>query len=67
LAAVFRRVVRLPGGAQGEPTIAWERALGTPLRTAHLRDPDGMATCFASESFVDEVAFAAGVDPVEFA
>jgi CO/xanthine dehydrogenase Mo-binding subunit len=47
-------------------TIAWERALGTGLRTAHLRDPDGMATCFASESFVDEVAFAAGFDPVEF-
>jgi xanthine dehydrogenase molybdopterin-binding subunit B len=46
--------------------IAWERSLGTPLRTAHLRDPDGMATCFASESFVDEVAFAAGMDPVEF-
>lgn len=46
-------------------TIAWERSLGTPLRTAHLRDPDGMATCFASESFMDEVAFAAGVDPVK--
>jgi CO/xanthine dehydrogenase Mo-binding subunit len=47
-------------------TIDWGRSLGTPLRTAHLRDPDGMATCFASESFVDEVAFATGVDPVEF-
>lgn len=46
-------------------TIAWDRSLGTPLRTAHLRDPDGMATCFASESFIDEVAYAAGVDPVE--
>ncbi len=47
-------------------TIAWERSLGTPLRTAHLRDPDGMSTCFASESFVDEVAFATRTDPVEF-
>ncbi len=47
-------------------TVGWERALGTGLRTAHLRDPDGMATCFASESFVDEVAFATGTDPVEF-
>lgn len=46
-------------------TIGWDRSLGTPLRTAHLRDPDGMATCFASESFIDEVAYAAGVDPVE--
>jgi nicotinate dehydrogenase subunit B len=46
--------------------VAWEHSLGTPLRTAHLRDPDGMACCFASESFVDEVAYAADVDPVEF-
>ena len=46
--------------------VAWERSLGTPLRTAHLRDPDGMATCFASESFVDEVAYAANMDPVAF-
>src|SRR5258706_13969417 len=36
------------------------------IRTAHLRDPDGMATCLASESFVDEVALATGTDPVEF-
>ena len=46
--------------------VPWVHSLGTPLRTAHLRDPDGMATCFASESFVDEVAYASGVDPVEF-
>ena len=38
----------------------------TGLRTAHLRDPDGMATCFASESFADELAFATKMDPVEF-
>lgn len=46
--------------------VPWEHSLGTPLRTAHLRDPDGMATCFASECFVDEMAHAAGLDPVEF-
>ena len=46
-------------------TIDWDRSMPTGLRTAHLRDPDGMATCFASESFVDEVAFATGMDPVE--
>lgn len=46
--------------------VAWEQSLTTGLRTAHLRDPDGMATCFASESFVDELAAAAGADPVEF-
>ena len=47
-------------------TIGWDRSLATGLRTAHLRDPDGMATCFASESFADELAFATGMDPVEF-
>jgi CO/xanthine dehydrogenase Mo-binding subunit len=46
--------------------LPWTHSLGTPLRTAHLRDPDGMSTCFASESFADEVAYAAGMDPVEF-
>ncbi|HZZ95220.1 MAG TPA: molybdopterin cofactor-binding domain-containing protein [Usitatibacter sp.] len=46
--------------------LPWLHSLGTPLRTAHLRDPDGMSTCFASESFVDEVAYASGADPVEF-
>ncbi|HEX4781268.1 MAG TPA: molybdopterin cofactor-binding domain-containing protein, partial [Usitatibacter sp.] len=47
-------------------TIDWDRSMPTGLRTAHLRDPDGMSTCFASESFMDEMAFAAGADPVEF-
>jgi nicotinate dehydrogenase subunit B len=47
-------------------TVAWDRSMPTGLRTAHLRDPDGMATCFASESFVDEVAHASKLDPVEF-
>jgi len=47
-------------------TIDWDRSMPTGLRTAHLRDPDGMATCFASESFVDEMALAAGADPVQF-
>jgi nicotinate dehydrogenase subunit B len=38
----------------------------SPLRTSHLRDPVGPQIHFASESFVDEVAAALGVDPVEF-
>jgi nicotinate dehydrogenase subunit B len=40
--------------------------LASPLRTTHLRDPEGPATSFAVESFMDEVAAAAGVDPIEF-
>ena len=38
----------------------------SPLRTSHLRDPVGPQLQFASESFMDEVAAAAGADPVEF-
>ncbi len=38
----------------------------SPLRTTHLRDPEGPAVTFAAESFIDEVAAAAGADPVEF-
>ena len=38
----------------------------SPLRTTHLRDPEGPATTFATESFMDEVAAAAGVDPIAF-
>ena len=38
----------------------------SPLRTSHLRDPVGPQIHFASESFMDEIAAALGVDPVEF-
>jgi len=38
----------------------------SPLRVSHLRDPLGPETHFASESFIDEVAHAAGADPVAF-
>jgi len=38
----------------------------TPLRTGNLRDPNGPQQAFASESFIDELAAAAKVDPVEF-
>ncbi|MGH8642414.1 MAG: molybdopterin cofactor-binding domain-containing protein [Burkholderiales bacterium] len=45
------------------PTLL-ERA--SPLRVSHLRDPLGPELHFASESFIDEVAHAAGADPVAF-
>jgi CO/xanthine dehydrogenase Mo-binding subunit len=41
-------------------------AAASPLRTTHLRDPEGPATTFATESFMDELAAAAGADPVAF-
>src|SRR5262249_13731658 len=51
--------------------LAWETIaplLGraSPLRTSHLRDPVGPQVHFASESFMDEVAAALGLDPIEF-
>ena len=42
--------------------LVWE----TPLRTGNLRDPNGPQVTFASESFIDELAAAAGADPVAF-
>ena len=38
----------------------------SPLRTTHLRDPEGPATSFAVESFTDEIAAAVGADPIAF-
>ncbi len=51
--------------------LAWETIaplLGraSPLRTSHLRDPVGPQVHFASESFMDEVAAALGLDPIAF-
>jgi nicotinate dehydrogenase subunit B len=37
----------------------------SPLRATHLRDPEGPATSFAVESFMDELASAARIDPIE--
>jgi nicotinate dehydrogenase subunit B len=42
--------------------LVWE----TPLRTGNLRDPNGPQVHFAGESFIDELAAAAKVDPVAF-
>src|SRR6266436_7785921 len=38
----------------------------SPLRSAHLRDPVGPQIHFASESFIDEIAAAVQIDPIEF-
>lgn len=45
----------------GLPAL-WE----TPVRTGNLRDPNGPQSTFAAESFIDELAAAAKVDPLEF-
>ena len=48
------------------PLIAWVQADETPLRTGYLRAPGDIARCFASESFIDEIAADLRVDPVQF-
>ena len=40
--------------------------MANPLRSSHMRDPQGPQTAFASEQFMDELAYAAGVDPIQF-
>jgi CO/xanthine dehydrogenase Mo-binding subunit len=51
---------RMVGSVVALPLV-WE----TPVRTGNLRDPDGPQVTFALESFIDELAAAAGVDPVD--
>src|SRR6266571_497838 len=51
--------------------LAWEVIpplldASSPLRSAHLRDPVGPQIHFGSEQFIDELAVAAGEDPVAF-
>jgi nicotinate dehydrogenase subunit B len=52
---------RMKGEVVGLPLL-WE----TPLRTGNLRDPNGPQSTFAAESFIDELAAAAGADPLDF-
>ncbi len=40
--------------------------MANPLRSSHMRDPQGPQTAFASEQFMDELAYAAGADPIQF-
>jgi CO/xanthine dehydrogenase Mo-binding subunit len=51
--------------------LAWEVIpplldVSSPLRSSHLRDPVGPQIQFGSEQFIDELAVAAGEDPVAF-
>jgi nicotinate dehydrogenase subunit B len=80
LAGQLRDVALKSGDGFGVPAesyefaskrLAWETIpplldRGSPLRSAHLRDPVGPQVHFASESFIDELAAALNLDPVEF-
>lgn len=52
------------GFANVRAVIHW--LADAPLRTSQLRSPGKPANTFAVESFVDELAAAAGIDPLEF-
>ncbi|MDR3516768.1 MAG: molybdopterin-dependent oxidoreductase [Azospirillaceae bacterium] len=47
-----------------EVTIHWLK--DTPLRPSNIRAPGKIANSFAVEAFTDELAAAAGIDPLEF-
>ncbi len=47
-------------------TVHWVQPPGSPLRPSALRSLGAMANTFANESFMDELAFAAGTDPLAF-
>ncbi|MSP40100.1 MAG: xanthine dehydrogenase family protein molybdopterin-binding subunit [Deltaproteobacteria bacterium] len=46
--------------------IGWHFPEPISLRTSNLRAPGDVARCFASESFIDEIAADLKIDPVEF-
>jgi len=46
--------------------INWHFPEPIPLRTSNLRAPGQVARCFASESFLDEIAADLKIDPLEF-
>jgi nicotinate dehydrogenase subunit B len=48
------------------PVIPWVQNELSHLRTCNLRAPGAVGRAFASESFIDEVAFHVGTDPVQF-
>ncbi len=57
---------QFPNMAVGWEVIAPFIERASPLRGAHLRDPNGPELQFAGESFIDEVALAVGMDPIAF-
>ncbi|HXD75455.1 MAG TPA: molybdopterin cofactor-binding domain-containing protein [Vicinamibacterales bacterium] len=56
---------RFPSLDASSHVLAGFHESASPLRSTHLRDPEGPATSFAVECFIDELAAAADIDPIE--
>ncbi|HEV2373128.1 MAG TPA: molybdopterin cofactor-binding domain-containing protein [Streptosporangiaceae bacterium] len=56
----------VPGYDVGDREVVRHRLLTMPLRTSSLRSLGAFLNVFAIESFMDELASAAGADPVAF-
>jgi len=74
LADLPREMVDSPGGIIQDSAIPYtvpnvhtviHRLETTPLRPSWIRSPGRMQNSFANESFLDELAYAAGRDPLE--
>jgi CO/xanthine dehydrogenase Mo-binding subunit len=65
-AATPNEMYAIPNRRMAMHVVSLPLAFETPLRTGNLRDPNGPQSTFASESFIDELAAAAGADAVEF-
>jgi CO/xanthine dehydrogenase Mo-binding subunit len=56
----------VPAYTLGSPRVATHRLLSMPIRTSAIRSLGAHFNVFAIESFMDELAAAAGVDPLAF-
>jgi nicotinate dehydrogenase subunit B len=75
LAGLPQQAVAFPGNIVKDSEIPYKfanvrtvchRLETTPLRPSWIRTPGRMQNTFANESFMDELAAAAGIDPFEF-
>ena len=65
-AGAVAQLYDIPNQKVGASYVPWPQDDPTPLRTNPLRSPGEPAGWFASESFVDEIAAALGVDAFQF-
>jgi nicotinate dehydrogenase subunit B len=56
----------VPPYTLGSPRVATHRLLSMPIRTSAIRSLGAHFNVFAAESFMDELAAAAGADPLAF-